>query len=189
MTALHGVLERDDEDEPQLSLDSQKDEEQEQADSEDRDQGEACTGEDDDSSDSLELQSARFCTNCTSRLALDEEVCEDCGHAAANDAQLFDAGGAAAASASGLAAAGNTDDRGSVGSVALLFDERMELHDEGAHAPHPERPDRIRSIVARLLSSGLGGEATKCSSRCCQRCLQQSFVSNCLRRSKCVAAI
>ena len=39
----------------------------------------------------------------------------------------------------------------------LVFDERMQAHEEGRGSPHPERPDRIRAVVARLLSSGLAG--------------------------------
>lgn len=41
--------------------------------------------------------------------------------------------------------------------TVLVFDERMEAHEEGRGSPHPERPDRIRAVVARLLSSGLAG--------------------------------
>lgn len=36
----------------------------------------------------------------------------------------------------------------------------MELHCEaegGYNSPHPERPDRLRAVMARLTASGLAG--------------------------------
>ena len=91
----------------------------------------------------------RFCINCTGRMAADEDPCEDCGHCPSKDEDLFSA------------APSSSQHREAVGcgqKVALLYDDRMELHDEGGRTPHPERPDRIRAVVARLLSTGLGGE-------------------------------
>ena len=41
--------------------------------------------------------------------------------------------------------------------TALVFDTRMELHADAKARPHPERPDRIRAVVARLMASGLAG--------------------------------
>ena len=41
--------------------------------------------------------------------------------------------------------------------VALVWDERMELHEEGKVCPHPERPDRVRAVMSRLLASQLAG--------------------------------
>ena len=78
------------------------------------------------------------------------DLCEDCGHSAAMDASLF------SAEASGAPCPSHSMEQ----MVALLYDERMELHVEGGHTPHPERPDRIRAVVARLLASGLGGESS-----------------------------
>ncbi len=43
------------------------------------------------------------------------------------------------------------------GTTLLAYDERMTLHREDATMPHPERPDRIRAVIARLMSSGLAG--------------------------------
>ena len=43
------------------------------------------------------------------------------------------------------------------GTTLLAYDERMTLHREDAAMPHPERPDRIRAVIARLMSSGLAG--------------------------------
>ena len=44
----------------------------------------------------------------------------------------------------------------------LAYDERMLLHrDESARgSPHPERPDRIRAVMARLDRAGLTGAAS-----------------------------
>ena len=42
--------------------------------------------------------------------------------------------------------------------TALVWDERMQLHAEGQVRPHPERPDRIRAVMARLLNSNVAGE-------------------------------
>ena len=86
----------------------------------------------------------RFCTNCTGRL-MDTDHCEDCGHCATLDADLF----SIASSASTF--------RVNLQRTVLAYDERMELHAEGGYTPHPERPDRIRACVARILSSGLAG--------------------------------
>lgn len=93
----------------------------------------------------------RYCLNCTGRVPLDRDLCFNCGHAASADAELFL-----------LSAPPPPEDYPVPGNkrVALLFDERMELHDEARvrGAPHPERPDRIRAVVARLMSTGLNGE-------------------------------
>ena len=60
----------------------------------------------------------------------------------------------------GLPGATNTSLRptGSA-QTALVYDERMERHVEGRHQPHPERPDRVRAVMARLLTSGLASES------------------------------
>lgn len=93
------------------------------------------------------ISSSRFCTNCTSRMSVDEDVCDDCGHCTSKDDALF-----ATTQIQPPGAACKEH------KIALLYDERMELHVEGAKSPHPERPDRIRAVVARILSTGLGGE-------------------------------
>jgi hypothetical protein len=80
-------------------------------------------------------------------MSADEELCEDCGHCPSQDDALF-----AAIQMQSSSAARNEQ------RVALLYDERMELHVEGGASPHPERPDRIRAVMARLLSTGLGGD-------------------------------
>lgn len=64
----------------------------------------------------------------------------------------------------GLPGATNTSLRptGSA-QTALVYDERMERHVEGRHQPHPERPDRIRAVMARLLASGLASAPLRMS--------------------------
>jgi hypothetical protein len=78
---------------------------------------------------------------------------QDCGHDPADDAALFDCGAAGAL----LPVGAPVGDAADVQPTVLVFDERMEAHEEGRGSPHPERPDRIRAVVARLLSSGLAG--------------------------------
>lgn len=43
--------------------------------------------------------------------------------------------------------------------TVISWDERMELHDEGGASPsmHPERPDRVRAVMARLQVRCAGG--------------------------------
>lgn len=90
----------------------------------------------------------RYCLNCTGRVLLDQDLCRNCGHLASADAELL---------LLSSPPPPESDHPGGDGRVALLFDERMELHDEikKMGCPHPERPDRIRAVVARLLATGL----------------------------------
>ena len=71
---------------------------------------------------------------------------QDCGHAPSHDDELFDQ------RPSHQAAASQPSQR-----VVLAYDERMTLHVEGQGSSHPERPDRIRAVMARLTASGLIG--------------------------------
>lgn len=68
---------------------------------------------------------------------------QDCGHAPAHDLALFDHTLMSQHTPS-------TPRR-----VVLAYDERMTLHTEGSSSSHPERPDRIRVVMARLHASGL----------------------------------
>lgn len=102
-----------------------------------------------DEQDDEDRFNPRFCTNCTARIY--GHVCDDCGHCTEQDAQIFDANRSSAA------------DAGAAQQIALLWDERMALHEEGKSCPHPERPDRIKAVMARLLSSGLSGMVLSCS--------------------------
>ena len=91
---------------------------------------------------------------------------QDCGHCPQKDAQLMSGTlqvphGCMA----GLPGATSTAPRPpSSARTVLVYDERMEQHVEGRHQPHPERPDRIRAVMARLLASGLAGEWLHCPS-------------------------
>ena len=60
--------------------------------------------------------------------------------------------------------------------TVLAYDERMLLHrDESARgSPHPERPDRIKAVMARLERAGLtGGVCLLCS---CSPLLSQNLL-------------
>ncbi|GAX82206.1 hypothetical protein CEUSTIGMA_g9634.t1 [Chlamydomonas eustigma] len=84
------------------------------------------------------------CRNCTGTMV--GSTCEDCGHSACYDDALFKASNEVF-----------TSTRPSTSEIALLYDERMELHlEEEALSVHPERPDRVRAVVARVLGSGVG---------------------------------
>ena len=72
---------------------------------------------------------------------------QDCGHDAVNDEALF----------SSTPRLGEQPARPSSGVTGLAFDERMTMHAERSSALHPERPDRIRAVIARLQASGLAG--------------------------------
>lgn len=78
---------------------------------------------------------------------------QDCGHDVADDGALFAVDPAAAAAAAAASAAAD----GGAECTVLAWDERMELHGEGRAAPHPERPDRLRAVMANLLNSGIAG--------------------------------
>ena len=70
---------------------------------------------------------------------------QDCGHAPSQDDELFDQRQSPDAAASAQQ------------RVVLAYDERMTLHVEGQGSSHPERPDRIRAVMARLTASGITG--------------------------------
>lgn len=89
------------------------------------------------------------CTNCTGTLW--GLTCMECGHHSAQDDDLFDAGELLGA---------KPPETASVIDCVLAYDDRMLLHEE-AHvdkkSSHPERPDRIRAVMARLKASALSG--------------------------------
>ena len=76
-----------------------------------------------------------------------QSLAQDCGHDAVNDEALF----------SSAARRGEPPARLPAGMTGLAFDERMTMHSEQSSTPHPERPDRIRAVIARLQASGLAG--------------------------------
>ncbi|KAG1678202.1 hypothetical protein FOA52_016139 [Chlamydomonas sp. UWO 241] len=141
------------------SSSGEEDDDAEGSSSDDDDAGSegGCSGRDgiDDNVD-MECEAGSFCTNCTAPFPFGSDLCEDCGHTRSADGELF-CGDAAAERAGGCCAAD--------APVALLWDERMELHQEGRSNPHPERPDRIRAVMARLLSSGLASRCTRVECR------------------------
>lgn len=98
----------------------------------------------------------RFCTNCTQQLLFSDE-CSACGHSAADDDDLFDSGAAGGDAVDDAALRTAIGAAAAAGAPLLCYDERMLLHDEGRSHPHPERPDRLRAIMARLSRSGLSG--------------------------------
>lgn len=73
-------------------------------------------------------------------------MCERCGHDAASDPLEL-------TKVPKLSFSRSDTDRG----VAVVYDERMALHSKGDGVPHPERPDRLRAILSRMLNSGLAG--------------------------------
>ena len=75
---------------------------------------------------------------------------QDCGHDVADDEALVRADAMAPA-------AGQDAPESGPQCTVLAWDERMTMHAEGRHNPHPERPDRLRAVMARLLDSGLAG--------------------------------
>jgi hypothetical protein len=79
---------------------------------------------------------------------------QECGHDPADDDTIF-----SPVHLPGLAGRLQT-----VGPTLLAYDERMTLHEEDSESPHPERPDRIRAVIGRLLSTGLAGG--RCSTHC-----------------------
>jgi hypothetical protein len=84
--------------------------------------------------------------------------CPACGHATARDQQLLTSGVSSTGAATGLVSE-LLPPPPPQAPVALLWDERMEDHEEGKrHNPHPERPDRVRAVMARLKASGLTGQ-------------------------------
>ena len=61
--------------------------------------------------------------------------------------------------------------------TVLAWDERMTLHAEGRHNPHPERPDRLRAVMARLFDSGLAGALLRLTSGCSLGCNAVSLLA------------
>ena len=93
---------------------------------------------------------------------------QECGHDPEDDDALFSTE-RRQQHGPGLQAASAQEGTPS-GTTLLAYDERMTLHEEDAASPHPERPDRIRAVIARLLSTGLAGAAPNISGcRCTYR--------------------
>ena len=92
-----------------------------------------------------------YCLNCSERRH--GTVCERCGH----DSQSCPLDLMPSLNCIWSGSEADQD-------VAIVYDERMMLHDKGDGRPHPERPDRLKAIMARLMKSGLAG---RLSTRLC----------------------
>ena len=49
--------------------------------------------------------------------------------------------------------------------TVISWDERMELHEESGSSMHPERPDRVRAVMARLQAAELAGRCRRLPAR------------------------
>lgn len=96
----------------------------------------------------------QYCTNCTARLYTQE--CSDCGHSSEQDGTLFDGSSGISKTAAPLA-----DPQQQVNKPLIIWDDDMLLHEEGKAVPHPERPDRLRAIMAQLMGNKLTGAACR----------------------------
>ncbi|CAD7702301.1 unnamed protein product [Ostreobium quekettii] len=104
------------------------------------------------SESSLSSPALAYCLNCSERRHGD--VCETCGHDAAVDPLTV-------APVVDYAWRRPDVDR----DVAIVYDDRMTMHQKGNSSPHPERPDRLRAIMSRLLSSGLAARCKRIDCR------------------------
>jgi len=104
--------------------------------------------------DQLMLATGTVCWHLLSGIVSTIAPPQDCGHDLSDDASLTAVDPLAAAAMASAQA-----DRSVSGPdcTVLAWDERMALHAEGRSNPHPERPDRLRAVMARLLNSGLAG--------------------------------
>jgi hypothetical protein len=111
-----------------------------------------------ESGDDMDMLAVQHCTNCTGTLW--GHICMDCGHMPAHDADIFQP---TIASTTALHRPRLQGDALTV----IAWDERMELHEEaGASASmHPERPDRVRAVMARLQAAELAGRCRRLPAR------------------------
>jgi hypothetical protein len=103
----------------------------------------------------------RWCVNCASGVVLPEHPglgCSKCGHRPTDDDALF------AASPSDGGAAAAPPPAGDPGLI-LCWDDAMLAHEEDDDCPHPERPDRLRAVTARLAASGLARRCRRVPAR------------------------
>lgn len=73
-------------------------------------------------------------------------ICMLCGHDARLDACDFP---------TSISSSISTATSSSCSDVLLAYDDRMNFHSKGVGSPHPERPDRLRAVMSKLLASGL----------------------------------
>lgn len=98
----------------------------------------------------------QYCTNCTARLYTNE--CSDCGHSSEHDGTLFDSSSGTSSAADVAAHSHHQHSK-----PLIIWDDDMLLHEEGKAVPHPERPDRLRAIMARLVGNQLTGDCCNSS--------------------------
>ncbi|PSC68929.1 histone deacetylase 15 isoform X1 [Micractinium conductrix] len=109
-----------------------------------------------ESSDDMDMLAMRHCLNCTGPLW--GHICMDCGHMMAHDDELF------APTLASAAALHRPRLQGDALTV-ISWDERMELHEESGSSMHPERPDRVRAVMARLQAAELAGRCRRLPAR------------------------
>lgn len=110
-----------------------------------------------ESGDDMDMMSVRHCTNCTGPLW--GHICMDCGHMTAHDDDIFQPTVASAAALHRPRLQGDA-------LTVISWDERMELHEEGGGGSmHPERPDRVRAVMARLQAAELAGRCRRLPGR------------------------
>eukprot|EP00878_Enallax_costatus_P001106 GHUV01001243.1.p1 GENE.GHUV01001243.1~~GHUV01001243.1.p1 ORF type:complete len:446 (+),score=139.99 GHUV01001243.1:316-1653(+) len=101
----------------------------------------------------------QYCTNCTARIYAPE--CSDCGHNCEADGALFDSSVRVSAQFAAVQQEGY--------APIIIWDDSMLLHEEGKAVPHPERPDRLRAIMARLMGNQLTGQCQRVAARTATR--------------------
>jgi histone deacetylase 6 len=102
----------------------------------------------------------QYCTNCTARLYAQE--CSDCGHNSEQDSTLFEGSSGTSSAAAAITHASALQQHS---KPLIIWDEDMLLHEEGKAVPHPERPDRLRAIMARLIGNQLTGQCHRIPAR------------------------
>jgi len=105
-------------------------------------------GHEDEAAWDPRLPAPVYCTNCTARLIISDR-CSDCGHSNDQDSELL--------TCSAVSADTSTDAAADGSCPLIIWDDSMLLHEEGKQEPHPERPDRLRAVIAQLQGSGLTG--------------------------------
>jgi len=131
-------------------------------------------------SDDMECMSMRHCTNCKCSLWTDQ--CNHCGHFHEEDHLIFNP-------LESQAACGAPRDRL---ATVLAYDERMTLHSEGPESTHPERPDRVKAVMSRLVSTQLqsscrclpGREATRAEIESCHTSSMVDFIDSTTEHSR-----
>lgn len=99
------------------------------------------------------------------RLALVRAFSQNCGHCSLNDNDIFNPSPAFEGGLGDMPGALLCPRLQGDALVAISYDERMTLHEEGGTSTHPERPDRIRAVLARLQAARLLSRCVPLASR------------------------